>query len=59
MSRSQPMIRSAPLAAPAATQRTNRMAVWSLILAIGYWIFLGMHAGTAGGGGGGGGGGGY
>lgn len=101
MSRSQPITQWAPQGGPPFTQRTNRMAIWSLILAIltlggigsiagiimgitarrrvamtgergaglaaagiavgvitlllaiGYWAFLGMHTGGGGGGGGG------
>jgi Domain of unknown function (DUF4190) len=35
------------------------IGVITLLLAIGYWVFLGSHVGTSGGGGGGGGAGGY
>jgi len=102
MSRPEPLTQSAAPGAPPAMQRTSRMAIWSLVLAIltlgglgsiagivmgtaarrrvtvtgergaglavagivigvitlllaiGYWVFLGMHVGVTHGGGGGG-----
>lgn len=52
MSRSEPATRTGPSYAPPANQRTNKMAIWSLILSI-IWlgglgslagIFLGISA---------------
>ena len=52
MSRPEPATRTGPSYAPPATQRTNKMAIWSLILSI-IWlgglgslaaIFLGISA---------------
>lgn len=47
MSRPQPATRAAPPSAPPATQRTNRMAIWSLVLSIITLGGLGSVAGIA------------
>jgi VIT1/CCC1 family predicted Fe2+/Mn2+ transporter len=47
MSRPQPATRAAPPSAPAAIQRTNKMAIWSLVLSIITLGGLGSLAGIA------------
>ena len=45
MSRHEPATRTGPSYAPPATQRTNKMAIWSLILSIVWLGGLGSLAG--------------
>ncbi|SRR6266581_2304268 len=45
MSRSEHATRTAPAYAPPPTQRTNRMAIWSLVLSIVWLAGLGSVAG--------------
>ena len=45
MSRPQPAARAAPPSAPPATQRTSKMAIWSLVLSILWLGGLGSVAG--------------
>jgi hypothetical protein len=47
MSRPQPTIHSAPPSAPPTTQRTSKMAIWSLVLSIITLGGLGSLAGIA------------
>ena len=47
MSRPQPPTRAAPPSAPPATQRTSKMAIWSLVLSIINLGGLGSVAGIA------------
>jgi hypothetical protein len=45
MSGPQPVTRAAPASAPPATQRTSKMAIWSLVLSIAWLGGLGSVAG--------------
>jgi Domain of unknown function (DUF4190) len=47
MSRSEPATRTEPAYAPPGTQRTSRMAIWSLILSVVGLAGLGSLAGIA------------